>query len=254
MTEYLNDDYNDDAETHTWYADLVPSFRPLPKLSLPPGVARGFKYTTFTMDPTILLPYLQNAILATGRATFLRATVRSIPEARRRANADIVVNASGLGARELVPDVDAYGVRGQTMLVRGLGLEECIMREGRYEYTYVIPRGQGGDVILGGWRSEVERKDAVPDEDVRRDIVERVRRILGENAVEGVDLGDVDVERRGWKDIVGFRPARNGGVRVERWGDVVHAYGAGGAGYIYSFGVAERVCELIEGSEGRSKL
>jgi hypothetical protein len=56
----------------------------------------------------------------------------------------------------------------------------------------------------------------------------------------------VNLERHG-EDIVGFRPAREGGLRVEREGDVVHAYGVGGLGYLYAFGVAERVKELVEG-------
>jgi D-amino-acid oxidase len=62
----------------------------------------------------------------------------------------------------------------------------------------------------------------------------------------------VDLETVG--DIVGFRPGRKTGLRVEREGDVVHAYGASGAGYIFSFGVAEKVREFIEGEGRQAKL
>jgi hypothetical protein len=41
---------------------------------------------------------------------------------------------------------------------------------------------------------------------------------------------------------------------VEREGDIVHAYGVEGAGYIYSFGVAEKIRTLIEGDGTRAKL
>lgn len=55
-------------------------------------------------------------------------------------------------------------------------------------------------------------------------------------------------------DIVGRRPAREGGVRLEveeREGNkVVHAYGAGGRGYEISWGVGSEVLELIKGVLG----
>jgi hypothetical protein len=56
------------------------------------------------------------------------------------------------------------------------------------------------------------------------------------------------------KDVVGRRPAREGGMRVEAeakdttWGvkHVVHAYGAGGRGYELSWGVASEVADLVK--------
>jgi len=52
------------------------------------------------------------------------------------------------------------------------------------------------------------------------------------------------------RDIVGRRPAREGGMRIEieRIADgktVVHAYGAGGRGFELSVGVAEDVVDLM---------
>lgn len=51
------------------------------------------------------------------------------------------------------------------------------------------------------------------------------------------------------RDIVGIRPERNGGVRVEKevinGQKVVHAYGTGGGGYAFSFGVAREVAKLV---------
>ena len=70
---------------------------------------------------------------------------------------------------------------------------------------------------------------------------------MTKGAFEGLDLESVT-------DLVGFRPGRTIGLRVEKEGDVVHAYGAEGAGYIYSFGVAAKVKELIEDGGLRAKL
>lgn len=43
-----------------------------------------------------------------------------------------------------------------------------------------------------------------------------------------------------------FRPGRNGGYRLEVEGDTVHAYGFGGLGYIFSYGAAMKVRELVD--------
>jgi D-amino-acid oxidase len=55
----------------------------------------------------------------------------------------------------------------------------------------------------------------------------------------------LDIIRHG----VGLRPARNGGVRIEREVigglEVVHNYGHAGWGYQGSYGCAERVVELV---------
>lgn len=55
------------------------------------------------------------------------------------------------------------------------------------------------------------------------------------------------------RDIVGRRPAREGGVRIEvedvdvdgLQGRIVHGYGAGGRGYELSWGVARDVAALV---------
>ncbi|KAF4310827.1 putative FAD dependent oxidoreductase-like protein [Botryosphaeria dothidea] len=52
------------------------------------------------------------------------------------------------------------------------------------------------------------------------------------------------------RDIVGIRPQRKTGARVERddvhGQKVVHAYGAPGGGYVYSFGMAREVARLVD--------
>lgn len=66
-----------------------------------------------------------------------------------------------------------------------------------------------------------------------------------------------DGELRVIADVVGRRPTRDGGMRIQveeeqltgtdgqlRTGHVLHAYGAGGRGYEISWGVAEEVAEI----------
>ncbi|GME48325.1 aromatic amino acid aminotransferase [Neofusicoccum parvum] len=51
------------------------------------------------------------------------------------------------------------------------------------------------------------------------------------------------------RDIVGIRPQRKTGARVEKeildGQTVIHAYGAPGGGYVYSYGIAREVAELV---------
>lgn len=61
---------------------------------------------------------------------------------------DVFVNATGLGAKELVGDEAIFPVKGQTVLVKG----ESKVAVTRDENRYVIPRPGSGTTILGGTR------------------------------------------------------------------------------------------------------
>jgi D-amino-acid oxidase len=238
MTEYFDTIYD---ESEIWYKTLMPDYRVIPASELPPRTTFGIKYTAMAMNPSMLLPWLKTKLVAKG-VKFIRAEVKSIDEACALAKANLIINASGVGARKFAGDENVKPVRGQTMFVK-TGFSELVMKEGT-EYTYVIPRAGSGGVIMGGIKSD--RLDSEVDVELKSDILTRVNRITN-GAFEGLDTSTVT-------DIVGFRPGRKGGLRVERDGNVVHAYGLEGAGYIYSFGVAERVRDLIEGLGPRSKL
>lgn len=239
MTE-LFDDREDDEDV--WYRSLMSDYRPIPKSELPEGCTFGARYDTLAMNPSLLLPWLRNQLLARGVA-FSRMEVQSLDQVKSLlGDVKIVINATGVGAKVLAGDDKVRKVRGQTMFVK-TDFNELVMKEGS-EYTYVIPRAGSGGVILGGIKSD--RLDEEVDVELKSDILKRVNRAT-HGAFEGVDLDKVT-------DIVGFRPGRENGLRVEREGNVVHAYGAAGTGYIYSFGVAERVKGLVEGTATKSKL
>lgn len=238
MTEYRDDQDND---SNVWYKTLVPNYKVMSKSELPSGITLGLKYTTLAMNPLLLLPWLKKELDARG-VKFVRAEVKSLDEARAIAKSKLVVNASGVGARHLARDDSVKPVRGQTMFVK-TDFDQLVMLEGS-EYTYIIPRALSGGVIIGGVKSS--RTDTEVDVALKSDILRRINR-LSKGAFKDVDLNTVT-------DIVGFRPGRKGGIRVEREGDIIHAYGVEGAGYIFSFGIAAAVKELVEGSGFRAKL
>ncbi|CAG8957615.1 hypothetical protein HYFRA_00010482 [Hymenoscyphus fraxineus] len=233
MTEYVD---TEGFDKDPWYKSLMPDYRVVPSSELPPGIVFGVEYTSLAINPLIFLPWLESTLLGRG-VKFIRKEISSPEEAKAITGSRLLINASGVGAKHLANDTSVHPIRGQTMFVKS-DVEKLFMLEGT-EYTYIIPRPLSGGVIIGGVKSE--RLDTDVDVSLKANILARVNRI-SKGAFKNVDLENV-------QDIVGFRPGRREGLRVERVGSVVHAYGAGGAGYIYSFGVAVRVWRLVEGGE-----
>lgn len=219
----------------------MPDYKVITSSALPPKIKLGTTYTTLAINPLVFLPWLKEKLIAKG-VKFIRAKVKNIEEASSITKSKVIVNASGVGARFLAGDEAVVPVRGQTMFVK-TDFSQLVMLEGS-EYTYVIPQTGSGGVIIGGIKSD--RLDAEVDVSLKSDILRRVNR-LTKGAFEGIDLNTVT-------DVLGFRPGRKGGLRVEREGDVIHAYGVEGAGYIYSFGVAEKVKQLLEEEQFKARL
>ncbi|KAJ5327647.1 hypothetical protein MYU51_009431 [Penicillium brevicompactum] len=232
-TEYY-DDRDDDSSI--WYKTMVPRYRRIASHNLPEGVKLGFTYTSMTINPQFLLPWIQKQLKDRG-VKFIRRTLSSIEEAKRIIGAKFMVHASGLGAFTLANDKNVMAIRGQTMFVT-TDFEELKMHQGSH-YTYVIPRMFTHGAIIGGV-SQPGSSDRNVDESLRSDILRRVGKLT-----EG-KIGAIDLETDVQKDIVAFRPGRKGGYRLETDGHTVHAYGFAGLGYIFSYGVALKVRELVD--------
>lgn len=148
-----------------------------------------------------------------------------------RPHADVVVNATGLGARTLAGDPAVHPVRGHVVLVENPGVTESLRDpEGG---TYVHPRS--ADVVLGG-TFEVGRADLRPDPAAAAAIVRRC-----------TDLVPALTGARILAERIGLRPSRHGGPRVgpdPADPRLIHAYGHGGAGMTLSWGCADEVADL----------
>ncbi|CAI7655244.1 unnamed protein product [Penicillium manginii] len=239
-TEYY-DDREDDSTI--WYKTVVPRYRLIRKENLPQGVKLGFTYTSMTINPAFLLPWIQKQLEDRG-VKFIRKTLNSIEEAQKITGTKLIVHASGLGAFTLANDKNVEGIRGQTMFVK-TDFEELKMFQGSH-YTYVIPRMFTNGAIIGGV-SQPGSTDRSVDKDLRSDILRRVKTLTNG------EIGDIDLEKDVEKDIVAFRPGRKGGYRLEAEGSIVHAYGFAGLGYIFSYGVALKVRELVDSLGGKDK-
>jgi glycine/D-amino acid oxidase-like deaminating enzyme len=239
VTEYY-DDRNDDSTI--WYKKVVPKYRRVLSKDLPPGARIGFKYQSMTVNPEMFLPWIKERLDEKG-VRFIQREVKSIQEARSILKTSLVVNATGLGALDLTGDQKVLPVRGQTMLIEGYS-DEIVLFQGSH-YTYQIPRMCSGTTVIGGIAQE-GNLDHEPDPELRNDILRRI------NLVTGDRYRDMDLDKLVIQDLVGFRPSREGGHRLEEKEGVVHAYGFGSLGYTYCYGVALAVRELIKAAnDGR---
>lgn len=228
-----------------WYASFLRNYRALRSDELAPGTLDGNTFEALAVDPDLLLPWLVRHLKTQHGVEFVRKEVAGLSEARRLLCCHVLVNASGHGSSVLAGDDQTIPVRGQTMLVRldhnamtKSTAKEIRIRRGA-EYTYIIPRlAAPHTAIVGGIEQPGDLTTAV-DVNLRQDILRRA------NEMTNGALDAVDLQRDVIRDVVGFRPGRSSGYRIERVRDVVHAYGFAGMGYRYSFGAAEEVLELV---------
>lgn len=216
------------------WKDAVRGFRRLREGELPPSYTDGYVAGLPLMEAPRYLAWLAGRVEAAGRR------IRIVPEGVGHLEeacgpGGIVVNCSGLGARELAGDDSLHPVRGQVVLVDNPGVRSGVVDEaGPLAITYVLPRGEdcvlGGTVETGIWSLE-------EDPATTRAILERARRLeprLRTAGIRGVG--------------VGLRPARPS-VRLEaepggEGRTVIHNYGHGGAGFTLAWGCAEEVVAL----------
>jgi D-amino-acid oxidase len=199
----------------------------------PPGFAAGFRVTLPLIDMPRYLDYLAARLGEMGVGIELHPYA-SLAEAA--GEAPVVVNCTGIGARELVPDRALRAVRGQHVVVENPGLEDFFMTEPfGPAWTSWFPYRD--HVVLGS----VAQED---DWDLRPRPGD-TRRILEACAALEPRLRDARV----LEEPVGLRPARPA-VRVEeeRLGAtrVVHNYGHGGTGVGLSWGCAREVVALLD--------
>ena len=150
----------------------------------------------------------------------------------------VIVNATGMGARELANDQKLKPMRGQVTLVKQLDtpLELGFMcDDDDLHPMYIFPRS--GDIVLGGSADESDSTDIWDDLKTH---------ILDSAFTQNSALRDALHLR----DVVGFRPGREA-VRLEReqLSDscmLIHNYGHGGAGFTLCWGCADTVVELAK--------
>ena len=189
----------------------------------------GYALTVPLTDTTIYLDYLTDRFRRSG-GTIQSTHISKLEEIPP--DFDLITNCAGIGARELVHDMDLEPHRGQVAIVPKLDLTQAIVCD-EAPLMYAIPRDN--DCVFGGTNSlSNSRQPSSTDTDA---IVSECSRVLG---IEPPRVTAVKV---------GLRPFRKSGVRLEaeklRDGrTIIHNYGHGGAGFTLSWACAEEVFAL----------
>ncbi|MFJ8311330.1 MULTISPECIES: FAD-dependent oxidoreductase [unclassified Streptomyces] len=207
-----------------WAAEVA-GLRPCPQ---------GLRARLPLIDMPVHLQWLERRLADAGGTVETR-------EIERLPDAPVVVNCTGLGARNLVPDPEVRPVRGQLVVVENPGIRDwyTAVEHGGSETTYFFPQPYG--LLLGGTAEEDDWNPA-PDPATAERIIARCALVRPEIAGARV------LAHR-----VGLRPVRDSGVRVEREpapdrGVLVHNYGHGGAGVTVAWGCAEEAAALAASS------
>ncbi|MFC9915536.1 FAD-dependent oxidoreductase [Streptomyces sp. NPDC059862] len=214
-------------ETDSWAAARLPGLRAATAAEY---AGTGLWARLPLIDMSTHLPWLRERLVKAGGSVEER-TVSAFAEA----DAPVVVNCTGLGARELVPDESVRPLRGQLVVVENPGISTWLVsKDASGEMAYFFP--QPGRLVLGG-TAEQDVWSLRPDPAVAEAIVRRCAALRPEIA------GARILEHR-----VGLRPARDA-VRLEREllpdGRVlVHNYGHGGAGVTVAWGCAQEAAGL----------
>jgi len=196
------------------------------------------------INPAIYLPYLLSQCLKRqvrffrGALTHICEAVHFHPTASSSSSSDVVVvNCTGLGSSTLggVTDSRLTPVRGQIVLVRNTApamIDVSGTDDASDEVVYVMTRAAGGGTVLGGTYQKGNRSP-VPDKATAERIMKRAVEWCPGLVGEGEGVEGLDVIRH----VVGLRPLREGGARIERevigGVRVVHNYGAGGFGCMF---------------------
>jgi D-amino-acid oxidase len=210
-------------------------FRPraLVESEIPAAFVSGFSLRVPLIETTKYLEYLKMRAGNAGASLIAGVHLENLEEVEARF--ELVVNCSGIGAKELVPDPAMEPHRGQVAIVAKLDLSHAVVCDDP-PLMYAIPRSQ--DCVLGGMNDVSDNRAA--DSTATARIVAECQRVLG------FAKPTLLAER------VGLRPCRNGGVRVgaEIMRDgrtVIHNYGHGGAGFTLSWGCAQTALDLARG-------
>lgn len=203
---------------------------------LPPPYRDAYRFAVPLVEMPVYLPWLLDRFLSSG-GVVERRVVGSLREVATLAR--VIVNCSGMGARELCGDRAVVPARGQVVRVVNPGLTLSLRDEDNPKgRTYIHPRTH--DCILGG-TFQLGEWDTTPDPEIATAILERCAELVP-------GLADAEV----LEHHVGLRPSRSGGVRLEADREapdgtcLVHNYGHGGAGVTLSWGCAEEAVALVE--------
>jgi len=215
---------------------------PCPPAQIPAGYQSAWRLTATIVSMPGYLDYLAGRYGRAGGRTRFPVRVGTLGDARMLApSARVIVNCTGCGARDLVPDPDVTPVRGQVVVAANPGITEFFVGTSSdpRDLTYLFPHG---DVVVLGGTEQRGEESLEPDPATAAKILAACAVIepsLGGTAVLGHRVGLRPARTRVRLEAERLEPEQDGEVTV------VHNYGHGGAGVTLSWGCAEDAAELV---------
>lgn len=226
------------------FADLI-NERPTPTAA--PGVSAVLDSDRPHFDTTRLLAWLEARVVSLG-GRIVEERIESLDALLARGHS-IVVNCSGVGARELAPDPTVRAMRGVVLHCRYLaGLTRSLHDDAPNNIvTYVFKYDD--HLVLGSTYERDVWEETIDDAAIAA-IVDRCRALARLDDQPGwSEIGRDPIERR-----VGLRPVRGLGnvcedIRLEAEarddGTIIHNYGHGRSGISLAWGTAAEAADLV---------
>ncbi|XP_063980584.1 D-amino-acid oxidase [Diachasmimorpha longicaudata] len=198
----------------------------------------GLEFLTYTSEPKKLLPWLMNKFHSLG-GTMKTRKINKLGKLAEEGYG-IVINCSGLGARELVGDSMVKPIRGQVTRVNAPWSYRVILCDDD-DGNYIIPNVDS--VILGGTHQE---------DDYDTTVRPLESKFIRQGCAKIVPAHETSETIKEW---VGLRPGRTT-IRLEpetlhtangEAFTVIHNYGHGGSGVTFAWGCAQDVAEILKG-------
>jgi D-amino-acid oxidase len=216
--------------------DLESGERHLDASERPTGFDHGTAAETFRINPPVFLKWMREELARRG-VLFVVREVKDFAEVKSECGATVIVNASGVGARELCGDLQVVPYRGHCAVVRLPNAPQQVRLVAGEQTWYVA---SGPDECRIGGTSDEDCWDLNPDPKAVEAIFRRVKTIMPPGFDPEPNLITV---------TCGLRPRRHGGLRleVENTGhfEVVHCYGHGGDGFRDGPGCGMEVRNLV---------
>ncbi|HEY9788046.1 MAG TPA: FAD-dependent oxidoreductase [Candidatus Obscuribacterales bacterium] len=183
------------------------------------------------IDPTVYLPWLRQRAIAAG-GVFEQHEVHSLPDCPEEFS--VIVNCTGLGARQLAKDAALVPERVQVVTIRHNGFDRVVIDdEGPNKRACIVPHR---DYIKLGAVFDGNQEPTEVDEELTADILARCRRMVPGFAAEESDVLSVTRALRPERSLIRVEMETLDNGRT-----VVHNYGHDGMGYLVSFGIAAEI-------------
>jgi len=219
------------------FAATASELSPCAPGDVPPGYATAWRLAAMTVSMPGYLGYLAGRLGRAGGRIAYGVKIGTLSDASGLApSARVIVNCTGCGARDLVPDPDVVAVRGQVVVAANPGITEFFVGTSSKpdDLTYLFPHGDvvvlGGTEQRGNWSLEADPGTAAH-------IVSACAAI--EPALRTAPVLEHRVGLRPTRPWVRLEAERSGAVTI------VHNYGHGGAGVTLSWGCAQDAAGLV---------